>query len=78
MAYLDEWSLLEKEHMSSFLGATEALRASTLRLPVVGKATVCNKAKVLSFWCIVFRNRLEGHWVCRMCEQEKIIYFIIN
>ncbi|KAK4742334.1 hypothetical protein SAY87_000335 [Trapa incisa] len=39
IAYLDEWSLLEKEHTSSFLGATEALRASTLRLPVVGKAT---------------------------------------
>ncbi|KAK4741161.1 hypothetical protein SAY87_024749 [Trapa incisa] len=39
IAFLEEWSLLEKEHMSSFLGATEALRASTLRLPVVGKAS---------------------------------------
>ncbi|OWM64793.1 hypothetical protein CDL15_Pgr028510 [Punica granatum] len=39
IAYLDEWSLLEKEHTSSFLGATEALQASTLRLPVIGKAT---------------------------------------
>ncbi|CAN6685538.1 unnamed protein product [Malus baccata var. baccata] len=37
---LEEWGLLEKDHSSSLLGATEALQASTLRLPVVGKAIV--------------------------------------
>ncbi|XP_054786947.1 QWRF motif-containing protein 2 [Prosopis cineraria] len=36
--YLEEWALLEREHSSSLLGATEALKASTLRLPVVEKA----------------------------------------
>uniref|UniRef100_A0A803MKK0 QWRF motif-containing protein 2 n=1 Tax=Chenopodium quinoa TaxID=63459 RepID=A0A803MKK0_CHEQI len=39
MAYLEEWSLLDKDHSNSLLGATEALKASTLRLPVVGGAT---------------------------------------
>lgn len=39
MTCLEEWSLLERDHSSSLLGATEALRASTLRLPIVGSAT---------------------------------------
>ncbi|KAK4258829.1 hypothetical protein QN277_005231 [Acacia crassicarpa] len=34
MPHLEEWALLDKDHSSSLLGATEALRASTLRLPV--------------------------------------------
>ncbi|KAF7811066.1 QWRF motif-containing protein 2 [Senna tora] len=36
--YLEEWALLDRDHSNSLLGATEALRASTLRLPVVEKA----------------------------------------
>ncbi|XP_010556524.1 PREDICTED: QWRF motif-containing protein 2 [Tarenaya hassleriana] len=38
MGYFEEWSLLEKDHSNSLSGATEALKASTLRLPIVGKA----------------------------------------
>ncbi|CAK7330115.1 unnamed protein product [Dovyalis caffra] len=40
IAHLEEWSLLDRDHSSSLEGATEALKASTLRLPVVGKALV--------------------------------------
>jgi hypothetical protein len=40
IAHLEEWSLLDRDHSSSLEGATEALKASTLRLPVVGKAVV--------------------------------------
>ncbi|XP_031270613.1 QWRF motif-containing protein 9 [Pistacia vera] len=36
--YLEESSLMERDYSSSLLGAIEALRASTLRLPVVGGA----------------------------------------
>ncbi|XP_057545299.1 QWRF motif-containing protein 2-like [Amaranthus tricolor] len=39
IAYLEEWSRLDKDHSSSMQGAIEALKASTLRLPVVGGAT---------------------------------------
>ncbi|PKA49788.1 hypothetical protein AXF42_Ash004330 [Apostasia shenzhenica] len=35
MIFLEEWYLLEKEHSSSLSGSTEALKASTLRLPVI-------------------------------------------
>ncbi|KAG7011613.1 QWRF motif-containing protein 2 [Cucurbita argyrosperma subsp. argyrosperma] len=38
ISYLEEWAILDRDHSSSMLGATEALKASTLRLPVVGKA----------------------------------------
>lgn len=39
MAYLEEWSHLDDVHSCSLQGATKALKASTLRLPVVGSAT---------------------------------------
>ncbi|KAJ4824535.1 hypothetical protein Tsubulata_037414 [Turnera subulata] len=38
ISYLEEWSHLDRDHSNSLEGATEALKASTLRLPVVGKA----------------------------------------
>ncbi|KAJ4917607.1 QWRF motif-containing protein 2 [Raphanus sativus] len=40
MGYLEEWSLMDRDHSSSLSGATEALKASTLRLPIVGKTVV--------------------------------------
>nr|VDD00863.1 unnamed protein product [Brassica oleracea] len=40
MGYLEEWSLLDRDHSSSLSGATQALKASTLRLPIVGKTVV--------------------------------------
>ncbi|CAN7019157.1 hypothetical protein BRARA_F00340 [Brassica rapa] len=40
MGYLEEWSLLDRDHSSSLSGATEALKASTLRLPILGKTVV--------------------------------------
>ncbi|OVA09319.1 Protein of unknown function DUF566 [Macleaya cordata] len=38
MTYLEEWAVLDRDHSSSLSGAIEALKASTLRLPVVGGA----------------------------------------
>lgn len=35
---LEDWACLDKDHSVSLLGAIEALKASTLRLPVVGGA----------------------------------------
>ncbi|KAG6414960.1 hypothetical protein SASPL_122358 [Salvia splendens] len=39
MTLLEDWASLENDHSVSLLGAIEALKASTLRLPVVGGAT---------------------------------------
>lgn len=41
MLYLDDWDLMDRDHSSSLSGATEALEASTVRLPVGGGARVC-------------------------------------
>jgi hypothetical protein len=41
IAYLEQWPTLERENSISLLGATEALKASTLRLPVTSGAKVC-------------------------------------
>ncbi|MBA0693479.1 hypothetical protein Goari_003851, partial [Gossypium aridum] len=38
MIFLDEWALLDHDYFSSLSGATEALKASTFRLPVVSGA----------------------------------------
>lgn len=46
--YLEEWSLLDRDHSSSLSGAIEALKASTLRLPVVGGAKVCSDLILVS------------------------------
>lgn len=40
MSFLEDWACMDKEHSISLLGAIEALRASTLRLPIVVGATV--------------------------------------
>lgn len=44
MAYLENWAAFEREYCCSLSGAIEALKASTLRLPVTGGA----RADVLS------------------------------
>ncbi|KAK8962547.1 hypothetical protein KSP40_PGU014600 [Platanthera guangdongensis] len=38
MVYLEDYSVLDREHSNSLSGAIEALKATTLRLPVVGGA----------------------------------------
>ncbi|GMI74594.1 QWRF domain containing 2 [Hibiscus trionum] len=40
ISHLEAWAVLDGDHTSSLLGATEALKASTLRLPIIGKAIV--------------------------------------
>ncbi|XP_076934316.1 QWRF motif-containing protein 2-like [Bidens hawaiensis] len=40
MGFLEDWGYLDKNHSISWLGAIEALKASTLRLPVAAGATV--------------------------------------
>ena len=41
MTYLDQWAVLESDHVDVLSGAIEDLEASTLRLPVTGGAKVC-------------------------------------
>ncbi|XP_039058745.1 AUGMIN subunit 8-like isoform X5 [Hibiscus syriacus] len=56
MAYLDNWALLERDHISSLAGAEEDLEASTLLIPITGgakadieslKAAICSAVDVM-------------------------------
>ncbi|XVF88131.1 hypothetical protein PTKIN_Ptkin19aG0025400 [Pterospermum kingtungense] len=56
MGYLNNWALLERDHINSLAGAIEDLEASTLRLPITGgaradteslKAAICSAVDVL-------------------------------
>ncbi|GAU27326.1 hypothetical protein TSUD_05520 [Trifolium subterraneum] len=40
MIYLEDWAILDRAYSGSLSGATEALKASTLRLPVFGGAKI--------------------------------------
>jgi hypothetical protein len=48
MACLEDWSHIEKYHSSSMSAAIKALKASTLRLPVVDGA----KVGMIRFSCL--------------------------
>lgn len=50
MIYLEEFALIDLDFSRSFSGAIEALRASTLRLPVVGGARVWTVLTFTWFW----------------------------
>ncbi|GMY35595.1 AUGMIN subunit 8 [Fagus crenata] len=72
MAYLDDWALLESDHIESLSGAVEDLEASTIRLPVTAgaradieslKAAICSAVDVMqamgSSICSLL-SRVEG------------------
>ncbi|QCE14022.1 QWRF family [Vigna unguiculata] len=56
MTYLDDWAVLERDHIDALSGAVEDLEASTLRLPVTGgeivyiehlKVAICQAVDVM-------------------------------
>ena len=52
MAYLDDWAVLQSDHIDALSGAVEDLEASTLRLPLTGGAKVCMVVSVLLVRCV--------------------------
>lgn len=50
MTYLDDWAVLERDHIDAVSKAVEDLEASTLRLPVTGGAMVCVAGRILFFF----------------------------
>ncbi|KAJ0965746.1 hypothetical protein J5N97_026884 [Dioscorea zingiberensis] len=64
MAYLEDWATLEKEHSSSLSAAIEALKASTLRLPVSGGTRVDVRAVKNAISSAVDVMQAMGSSVC--------------
>ncbi|KAK8529839.1 hypothetical protein V6N12_060606 [Hibiscus sabdariffa] len=73
-----EWALLDVDHTSSLLGATEALKASTLRLPIVGKAIVDiqNLKDAVSSAVDVMHGMASS--ICSLSSEVKEVNSLVN
>lgn len=61
MAYLNEWALLEGNHVDALAGISEDFKAGTLRLPLTGGALVMLVCKDV-FWFDTWEPRKQ-HWL---------------
>ncbi|KAK8616310.1 hypothetical protein V6N13_017864 [Hibiscus sabdariffa] len=78
ISHLEEWALLDVDHTSSLLGATEALKASTLRLPIVGKAIVDiqNLKDAVSSAVDVMHGMASS--ICSLSSEVKEVNSLVN
>ncbi|KAJ6923631.1 hypothetical protein NC652_017069 [Populus alba x Populus x berolinensis] len=66
IAYLDDWALLEKDHIDSLSGAVEDLEASTLRLPVTGGAKADIESLKVAICSAVDVMQAMGSSICSL------------
>ncbi|XVF34365.1 hypothetical protein REPUB_Repub18cG0053200 [Reevesia pubescens] len=78
MECLNDWALLERDHISSLAGAVEDLEASTLRLPITGgartdieslKAAICSAVDVM---------RAMGSSICSLLSKVEEINNLVS
>ncbi|KAG0468837.1 hypothetical protein HPP92_018165 [Vanilla planifolia] len=71
IACLEEWSMLDEDHEISLTGTVKALKASTLRLPVVGRAKVdIHEVKEAVDSAIVLMQAMSGS-MCSLLPQAE-------
>ncbi|CAI0427585.1 unnamed protein product [Linum tenue] len=71
MAYLDDWGLLERDHISSLTGAVDDLEASTLRLPVAGGAKADLEPLKLAVCSAVDVMQAMGSSICYLLSKAE-------
>lgn len=69
VSYLEEWAALETEHCKSLSGAIEALKASTLRLPVTGGARADAYAMKNAISSAVDVMQVMGSSICSLLSK---------
>ncbi|KAG5243722.1 QWRF motif-containing protein [Salix suchowensis] len=78
IAYLDDWALLEKDHIDSLSGAVEDLEASTLRLPMTGGAKADIESLKVAICSAVDVMQAMGSSICsllpRVEEMNALVY----
>nr|CAB3453415.1 unnamed protein product [Digitaria exilis] len=77
IAYLEQWQTLERENSISLFGATEALKASTLRLPVTSGAKVDAIALKNAVSSAVDVMQGLGSSVCCMLSKVRFCMYLI-
>uniref|UniRef100_A0A6N2N471 AUGMIN subunit 8 n=1 Tax=Salix viminalis TaxID=40686 RepID=A0A6N2N471_SALVM len=78
IACLDDWALLEKDHIDSLSGAVEDLEASTLRLPMTGGAKADIESLKVAICSAVDVMQAMGSSICsllpRVEEMNALVY----
>ncbi|KAK7281542.1 hypothetical protein RIF29_09634 [Crotalaria pallida] len=69
MTYLDDWAVLERDHVDALSGAVEDLEASTLRLPLTGGATVDIKVLKVAICQAVDIIKTMGSAICSLLSR---------
>ncbi|KAF4390143.1 hypothetical protein G4B88_005061 [Cannabis sativa] len=78
MPYLDDWALLEREHMTSLSGAVEDLEASTLRLPVTGVARADIDSLKVAICSAVDVMQAMGTSICSLLPRAESINSLVS
>ncbi|TYJ24485.1 hypothetical protein E1A91_A08G263500v1 [Gossypium mustelinum] len=78
MGYLNNWALLERDHISSLAGAVEDLEASTLRLPVAGGARADIESLKAAISSAVDVMQAMGSSICSLLSKVEGINNLVS
>ncbi|KAK9097172.1 hypothetical protein Sjap_022669 [Stephania japonica] len=78
ITYLDDWGLLDREHSSSLSGAIEALKASTLRLPVVAGARADIQNVKDAVWSAVNVMQAMASSICSLLSKGEEVNSLVT
>ncbi|KAF5725887.1 hypothetical protein HS088_TW23G00619 [Tripterygium wilfordii] len=78
ISYLDDWGLLEREHIKSLSGAVDDLDASTLRLPVTEGATADIEYLKIAICSAVDVMQAMGSSICSLLSRVEGINTLVS
>ncbi|KAJ4845820.1 hypothetical protein Tsubulata_008229 [Turnera subulata] len=78
MTYLDDWALLEREHVNSLSGAVEDLEACTLRLPVTGGSKADLEALKVAISSAVDVMQAMGSSICCLLSKMEGMNILVS
>ncbi|XP_068635076.1 AUGMIN subunit 8-like isoform X2 [Aristolochia californica] len=78
MTYLDDWAVMDREHSISLAGATEALEACTLRLPVTDGARADAQMVKDSISSAVDVMQAMGSSICHLLSRVEEINSLVS
>ncbi|WCJ30138.1 hypothetical protein M5689_011714 [Euphorbia peplus] len=78
MACLDDWALLERDHVSSLSGALEDLEATTLRVPVTGGAKADIDSLKVAICSAVDVMQAMGSSICSLLSMVEGVNALVS
>ncbi|XP_065849624.1 AUGMIN subunit 8-like [Euphorbia lathyris] len=78
MAHLDDWALLEMDHVSSLSGALEDLEATTLRIPVTGGAKADIDSLKIAICSAVDVMQAMGSSICSLLSMVEGVNTLVS